>query len=66
MVRSDRATSLEEVFALHPALAERRRDWQPIMEPVTTAPLIYRPPQPVRDNMMFVGRRCCIHRSVRR
>jgi flavin-dependent dehydrogenase len=55
MVRSDRATSLEPVFALHPALAERRRDWQPITEPLTTAPLIYVTPEPVRDNMMFVG-----------
>ena len=55
MVRSDRATSLEEVFALHPALAERSRNWQPIMEAVTTAPLLHLPPQPVRDNMMFVG-----------
>ena len=34
MVRSDRATSLEEVFALHPALAKRRQSWQAIMEPV--------------------------------
>jgi flavin-dependent dehydrogenase len=55
MVRSDRATSLEEVFALHPTLAARRRDWQPITAPVTTAPLIYRTPQPVKDNLMFVG-----------
>lgn len=55
MVRSDRATSLEEVFALHSALAERRRGWQAIMEPVATAPLIYVTPQPVRDNLMFVG-----------
>lgn len=55
MVRSDRATSLEEVFTLAPALAERSRDWQPLTEPVTTAPLIYRRPEPVRDNMVFVG-----------
>jgi flavin-dependent dehydrogenase len=55
MVRSDRATSLDEALGLHHALAERRRNWQPIMDPVTTAPLIYRTPQPVRDNMMFVG-----------
>jgi flavin-dependent dehydrogenase len=55
MVRSDRATSLEQVFALHPALAERSRAWQATMEPVTTAPLIYVTPQPIRDNMMFVG-----------
>jgi flavin-dependent dehydrogenase len=55
MVRSDRAKSLEEVLVLSPALAERSRNWQPLMEPVTTAPLIYRTPQPVRDNLMFVG-----------
>ncbi len=55
IVRSDRATSLDEVFALHRSLAERSRSWQAIMEPVTTAPLLHLPPQPVRDNMMFVG-----------
>lgn len=55
VVRSDRATSLDEVFALHPALAQRRRDWQAIMDPVTTAPLIHLTPQPVRDNRLFAG-----------
>jgi menaquinone-9 beta-reductase len=55
MVRSDRATSLEDVFPLHPALAERRRTWQGITEPVTTAPLLHFSPRPVRDDMMFVG-----------
>ncbi len=55
MVRSDRATSLEEVFTPHPALAARRSDWQAITEPVSTAPLVYRAPLPVRDNLMFVG-----------
>ena len=55
MVRSDRATSLEEVFALHPALAKRRNTWQATTAPVTTAPLLHLPPQPIRDSMMFVG-----------
>jgi menaquinone-9 beta-reductase len=55
MVRSDRATSLEEVFALHPVLAARRKSWQAITEPVSTAPLIYRTPLPVQHNLMFVG-----------
>ena len=55
MVRSDRATSLEEVLVRHPALAERSRSWQAVMEHVTTAPLLHLPPQPIRDNMMFVG-----------
>jgi flavin-dependent dehydrogenase len=55
MVRSDRATSLEEVFALQPALAARHSDWRAITEPVSTAPLIYRTPLPIRNNLMFVG-----------
>ncbi len=55
MVRSDYATSLEEVFRLHPALAERAARWQAVTQPVSTAPLVYREPQPVRGEIMFVG-----------
>ncbi len=55
MVRSDHATSLEEVFALHPKLAERAAGWQPVSQPVSTAPLVYGEPQPVRGNILFVG-----------
>src|SRR5271165_840280 len=55
MVRSDRATSLEQVFVLHPKLAERAAGWHALMQPISTAPLVYREPQPTRDNMMFVG-----------
>jgi flavin-dependent dehydrogenase len=55
MVRSDRATSLENVFTLHPKLARRAVHWSATMQPVSTAPLIYRQPQPVRGNTMFVG-----------
>jgi menaquinone-9 beta-reductase len=55
MVRSDRATSLPEVFALHGKLAERAGAWTPVTQPVSTAPLIYRSPQPARDNVMFAG-----------
>ncbi len=55
IVRSDCATSLEQVFALHPQLAERAAGWQAAVQPISTAPLVYRKPQPIRDNMMFVG-----------
>ena len=55
MVRSDCATALEQVFALHPKLAERAAGWHPVVQPISTAPLVYRKPQPIRDNMMFVG-----------
>ena len=55
MVRSDRATSLPEVFALHPRLAERSASWEPLSRPVSTAPLIYRTPEPTRGNVLFAG-----------
>jgi flavin-dependent dehydrogenase len=55
MVRSDRATSLEKVCKLHPSLARRAANWRATMQPVSTAPLIYRQPQPVRGHTIFVG-----------
>ena len=55
MVRSDRATSLQEVFALHPQLARRAAGWKAVTQPVSTAPLIYRQPQATRGNIIFVG-----------
>lgn len=55
MVRSDRATNLNEVFALHPLLARRAQKWIPLMQPVSTAPLIYRRPQSIRGNMILAG-----------
>jgi flavin-dependent dehydrogenase len=55
MVRSDRATSLPEVFALHPKLSERAAAWEAVMPPVSTAPLVYRQPRPVKGNQFFAG-----------
>ncbi|MGC2111734.1 MAG: NAD(P)/FAD-dependent oxidoreductase [Candidatus Korobacteraceae bacterium] len=55
MVRSDRATSLAGVFELHPLLQQRASAWAATMQPVSTAPLIYGQPQPVRDNIVFAG-----------
>ena len=55
MVRSDRATSLAEVFALHPRLARRAASWTPVISPVSTAPLIYRRPRPRQGSAMCAG-----------
>ena len=55
MVRADVASSLAEVFALHPALKERSQRWQPLSEPVSTSPLLFREPQPLRDGILMVG-----------
>lgn len=55
MVRSDTATSLQEVFGLHPQLAKRAAGWKAATQPVSTAPLIYRQPQASRGNAMLIG-----------
>lgn len=55
MVRSDVATNLTEVFALHPALLERSRKWQFASDPVSTSPLIFHQPEPVRGNLLQAG-----------
>ena len=55
MVRADVASTLPEVFAQHPALLERSRSWTRLSNPVSTSPLIFRDPQPERNNVLHVG-----------
>jgi flavin-dependent dehydrogenase len=55
MVRADVASKLADVFHLQPALAERSQNWQPLTEPVSISPLIFRTPQPVRDGLLMAG-----------
>ena len=55
MVRSDVARSLPEIFDLHPELKRRSRSWQPLGEPVTTSPLIFREPAPVGNGILLAG-----------
>jgi flavin-dependent dehydrogenase len=55
MVRSDAARSLPEVFRLHPELQSRAQQWKPLMEPVSTSPLIFRQPEPTRGTILQAG-----------
>lgn len=55
MVRADIASSLPEVFARHPELRERSRNWTLVSDPVSTSPLIFRHPQPERDGILMAG-----------
>lgn len=56
MVRAGVASTLDQVFAKHPELWRRSRDWEPITEPVTTAPLVFRAPEPVSaDGILNAG-----------
>jgi flavin-dependent dehydrogenase len=55
MVRADVATTLEEVRRCHPALLERSRGWEPLMDAVSTSPLVFHDPEPVQGAMFHVG-----------
>ena len=55
MVRADAARSLEEVFANHPELRQRSRDWQPLFPSVSTSPLYFREPETEGDGMLLAG-----------
>lgn len=55
MVRSDKATDLESVFRLAPELGARAGTWERLVAPVSTSPLVYRKPVPVRDNILHAG-----------
>lgn len=55
MVRADVATRLEDVFKLEPRLFARSRSWKTLSEPISTAPLLFRKPTPVRDGILRAG-----------
>jgi len=55
VVRSDIASTLEEVLHQHAQLGERAHGWQPLMEPVSTAPLRFREPRAVQDGVLLAG-----------
>lgn len=55
MVRADIAARLEDVFTLEPQLHRRSRGWTPLMNPVSTFPLVFCGPLPVRDGVLCSG-----------
>lgn len=55
LLRADVATDFASLFELSPALGHRAMGWEALMEPVTTAPLIFADPEPERDGVFFAG-----------
>jgi len=55
MVRADVATRLDDVFKLEPRLFKRSRGWTLLSDPISTAPLLFRKPTPVRDAVLRAG-----------
>ena len=59
MVRADVASTLPEVFSHQPALLERSQQWELLSDPVSTAPLVFRQPQPEHHGILMVGDAAC-------
>jgi flavin-dependent dehydrogenase len=55
MVRADVATTLEDVFRQHRQLEQRSRGWKQVSDPVSTSPLLFRTPTPVRHGILMAG-----------
>ena len=55
MVRADKASSLEQVLASHPALWQRSRDWEQIFPTITTSPLYFRQARTDDRGMLLAG-----------
>jgi flavin-dependent dehydrogenase len=55
MVQASTAHSLEEVFAGHPELWRRSRDWDPRFSAITTSQLYFRPPETEDRGMTLAG-----------
>jgi len=55
MVQAAVASSIEQVLALHPRLAERSHAWRQASETVATSPLVFAPPQAEEGGVLFAG-----------
>ncbi len=55
MFRAEVATDLGDIFAAHPALRERSRNWQIATDVVRTSPLVFHRAEPVQGTLLQVG-----------
>ncbi len=55
VVKAGSAKSLQEVFIRSEALARRAKNWKPLIQELTTFPLIFGSPEPERDGVLRVG-----------
>jgi flavin-dependent dehydrogenase len=55
LVRAQAARTMDEVIVRSAALTQRSHGWNPVTEPITTAPIVFGPPVPVTRGMANVG-----------
>ncbi len=55
LVRAETARNLQQVFARSRALWRRSRGWEPLREVVTTSPVFFHDPAPVRGGVLCAG-----------
>lgn len=55
LVKAQMARTMDEVIVRSQRLMQRSHGWTPVTEPITTAPIVFSPPQPVTRGMANVG-----------
>jgi flavin-dependent dehydrogenase len=55
LVKAGAARTMDEVIVRSRPLTQRSHGWTPVTEPITTAPIVFGPPQPVSRGMANVG-----------
>jgi len=55
LVRADVAHTLHQLFSRNRALWRRSREWEPLSEAVSTSPIFFREPAPVRGAVLCAG-----------
>jgi flavin-dependent dehydrogenase len=55
LVKAQAARTMSEVIVQARALTQRSHGWTPVTGPITTAPIVFGPPQPVSRGMAHVG-----------
>lgn len=55
LMQAGASATWDDLFARHPLLQSRSRQWQPVFSPLSTFPIIFREPRPVSAGMLNVG-----------
>ena len=55
MIRASAASTFDQVCRLHPGLQARSKNWQSLMDPVSTSPLFFGKPQAQKNGILLAG-----------
>ena len=55
LVKASTARTMADVISQSPVLTQRSHGWRLVTEPITTAPIVFGPPEPLSRDMANVG-----------